>query len=162
MASSLKGSYFALFVALAIASVASWHVTYAAAPIIMLFYTGSERAVLWTALLAGLFMDAIELTPRFGLLGVTYLVTAGLLYPARRYFFKDSLITLPAMSLFFSVISQILGLLLALIFDIPIPQFSLEGPFIDLFFAIAVFMLPTIIWHQYAVRRTKRRYSDDS
>ncbi len=166
MASSLKGALFSLIFSLFLASTTSFQVTFAAAPLIMLFYTGSLRLVLWAAVFSGLLMDAILLTPRFGLLAVSYLLSVRFLYPFRLYFFKDSQITLPALSFLFSLLSRVIEALLVLFFDLSIPrgylQHLLVQPFFDLFFACGVFMLPIILWHQYAVRRKKRRYINDS
>ncbi len=166
MASSLRGSLFALACSLILASFTSFHVAFTLAPLVMLFYTGSERLLLWLSLLSGLFMDAIFLSPKFGLLGVTYLISARLLYPFRLYFFRDSQITLPVMVFLFSLLSLFIETLLVLFLDHSIPKGYLERvfmqPFFDLFFGCTVFMLPTILWHQYAVKRKKRRYRNDS
>jgi hypothetical protein len=166
MANSVRTSLFAFVVSLIFGGVCTQHLAFVAAPIIMLFYNGSLSLALWLALIGGLYTDAIELSPRFGLLGLSYLFTARLLYPARLYFFKDSIATLPAMTALFSLLSLCIEPVIALLFDISRPGMHpldlLLQPVLDSFFAICIFMLPTFLWHQYRLRVSRRRYSDDS
>ncbi len=132
----------------------------------MLFYNGSRAGCLWAALLGGIAMDAIDLTPRLGFLGLAYLLSCWMLYPMRLYFFKDSAITLPVMTFLFSLIAGCAELLIALFFDIRIPKTYWEHlfvlPVVDAMAALAIFMLPTFLWHQYRVKLRRRRYSDDT
>lgn len=166
MATSKRTSLLWLLFSLLIACTTSWHITYSAAPLVMLFYNASLGICLWVAFLSGLLVDAVDLSPKFGFLALTYLVTAQLLYPVRLYFFKDSKATLPVMTFFFSFLAQCIQFAVALLLEIPIPKGLVDElmfqPFVDAFFALVVFMLPTFIWHQYRVRRTRRRYGPDS
>ena len=170
MATSARMSIIALLCSIILScllpSVSGFHVAFAMAPLVMLFYNASIAICLWSALLSGLALDAIELTPKFGFLGLSYLLTSRLLYPARLYFFKDSHSTLPIMTFLFSFIAGFIEVLVALFFDISLPKCGpldlLAQPLVDAFFAIIVFMLPSFIWHQYRQRVSRRRYSDDT
>ena len=140
--------------------------TFCAAPIVMLMYNASLRRCLWLSFFAGLALDAITLSPRFGFLALSYLVTCQMLYPMRLYFFKDSFVTLPVMTFLFSIISQGFEVLIALFFDISLPHTTLKSLFslalMDAAFATAIFLLPSLIWHLYRQRIARRRYSEDS
>lgn len=170
MAKSLRASIFLLILGIlascVVPTIGGMHVTYVAAPLVMLFYNASLGMCLWAALLSGVLLDAIELTPRLGFLGLSYLLSCRMLYSLRLFFFKDSNITLPVMTFLFSLLASFTEILVALFFDISIPKTSLEEllvlPIVDAFVALSVFMLPTFLWHQYRVRMSRRRYSDDS
>lgn len=170
MASSTRGCILwllaALFASCAFPTVGGLPVEYVAPPLVMLFYSASLGACLWAALVSGLVLDAIELTPRLGFLGLSFLLSCRMLYPVRLYFFKDSSITLPVMTFLFSFLAGCTEILVALFFDISVPKTHwgqlLLLPAVDACLALAVFMLPTFLWHQYRVRRARRRYSDDT
>lgn len=170
MATSTRGCILWLVVALLAScvfpAVGGLHVTYVAAPLVMLFYNGSLGLCLWVALASGILLDAVELTPRLGFLGLSYLLSCRMLYPLRLYFFKDSSITLPVMTFLFSFLAGCTEILVALFFDISLPktqwQHLLLLPLVDAFVSLVVFMLPSFLWHQYRVRRARRRYSDDT
>ena len=165
MANNKLFSFVALFCSLLATilfpTIGGLTITYTAAPLVMLFYNASQVTCLWTALLCGLFVDAIELSPSFGFLGLSFLLTAQILYPFRLYFFKDSNITLPVMTFFFSFLSGCIELLLALFFDITIPKVQGEWLFVlpvaDAVMSMVMFMLPSFLWHQYRVKVSRRR-----
>lgn len=166
MATSSRTSLLALLIGVLLSLVYPSSITYTAAPLVMLMYNASLASCLWAALATGFLLDAIELSPRFGFLGLSYLLACRLLYSLRLYFFKDSLVTLPVMTLLFSFILQAVVLLTALFFDLQLPRIdslgSILSPFYDAFFACALFMLPTLIWDQYRLRQRRKRYSDDT
>lgn len=170
MATSTRGSILWLLASLLAScvfpTIGGLPVAYVAAPLVMLCYNGSLALCLWASLASGVLLDAIELTPRLGFLGLSYLLSCRMLYPLRLYFFKDSIITLPIMTFLFSFLAGCIEILVALFFDISIPKMHWEHllllPVVDAFVAVSVFMLPSFLWDQYRVRRARRRYSDDT
>ncbi len=155
-------SLFALAVSLLAALIYPTGITYVALPLVMLMYNASLSTCLWLALFSGLLVDAIELSPRLGFLGLSYVLTCRILYPVRLYFFKDSFITFPVMTLLFSFILQAVILLVALFFDLTVPKMDFVSPFVDALFGTCVFVLPTLFWDQYRLRQRRKRYSDDT
>ncbi|MBS0635064.1 MAG: hypothetical protein JSR37_06345 [Verrucomicrobia bacterium] len=166
MANSARTSILLLVLSLFFACISGKPITFIAGPMVMLLYNASLGVCLWAALISGLFLDAVEMSPKFGFLALSYLLACRLVYSFRLYFFKDSYITLPAMTFLFSFFAGCIELLVALFFDITVPTSGWEWlfvvPMVDLFFVLALFSLPTFIWHQYCVRVKRRRYSDDS
>lgn len=139
---------------------------YVGAPIVMLFYNSSLSLCLWISLVSGCLLDSLVHSPRFGFLGLTFLLTARILYPWHLYFFKDSKVTLPAMTYLFSLIAHLVELVIALFFDLSLPRTSIADffllPFLDVGFLMSVFVLPSFLWQLYRLSRHRRRYSDDS
>ena len=162
---TLSRSLVALFIGVILTSIFP-SICFVVGPICMLFYNTSLTVCLWAALGSGLLLDAIELSPRFGFLGLVFLLAARLLFGARLYFFKDSFITLPVMTYLFSLLAKCIELPIALFFDISIPKTNLEAlfiqPFVDAIAAVCVFSLPSFLWQQYRQKIKRRRYSDDT
>ncbi len=165
MPNTLSRSFVALFVSVILSCIFP-SICFVAAALVMLFYNASLTVCLWAALGCGLLLDAIELSPRFGFLGLVFVVSCRCLFGARLYLFKDSFITLPVMTYFFSFLSKIIELPIALFFDISIPKTNLEAlfllPFVDAVASIIVFSLPSFLWHKYRQVLNRRRYSDDT
>lgn len=166
MVNSARSSFVMLVLSLFFACFIGKPITYIAGPMVMMLYNTSLGVCLWAALLSGLVLDSIEMTPKLGFLALTYLLTCRIVYPLRLYFFKDSQITLPVMTFLFSFFAGCIELFVALFFDIPMPIAYSEGlfvvPMVDVLFVVCVFSLPSFIWHQYCLRVKRRRYSDDT
>lgn len=170
MASSKGMSLVAFLASLLLACIVPWITKlpfqYVLAPLVMLMYNSSLVFTLWFALLGGLCLDALTLSPRLGFLGLTYLFSCRLLYPYRLFFFKDSLITLPVMTFLLSLIASLIELAMALFFDIPFATLRLADllvrPLLDVAFAFVVFELSSLLWVQYRLYVRKRRCSNDS
>jgi rod shape-determining protein MreD len=67
---------------------------------------------LWMAMAAGLMLDAIEPSFRFGFFATNFVCATALLYPWQKRFFSDHLTTLPIAAGFFSLFSSLFSLLL--------------------------------------------------
>ena len=132
-------------------------------PLIFAIYSSSEKKVLWLALFSGLTADILELTPRLGFLGISYLLTALLIYPYRLFFFKDSLSTPFIMTALFSCLNTILTTLLShltqtgpLLINVRFCFTELLlMPFVDAIYTLTIFLLPRYAISQYY--RAKRR-----
>jgi len=170
MVSSRGISVLCFIASLLLAIVVPWMTNqqfhYIIAPLVMLMYNSTLLFTLWFALLGGLALDALTLSPRLGFLALTYLVSCRLLYPYRLYFFKDSKITLPVMTFFFSLLASLLEFGMALFFAIPVQALRLWdlllGPIYDVAFALVVFELSSFVWVQYRVYLRRRRCANDS
>jgi hypothetical protein len=163
---SIVGLIVALLFAALVGHVANLQATCVAAPLAALLYTAPLSLILWLALASGLLLDGLTLSPALGFLGLGFVITCRLLYPWRLYLFKDSVSTLPLMTLAFSLISFFVGLLISLFFDFPHGPIGIKALlfrlFSDLCLAFFIFSLPTFLWQQYRLHVRRRRCSDDS
>lgn len=133
--------------------------------LVMSFYFVSLKSVAWIALGSGLFLDILNLLPRLGFLGSSYLATALLLYGWRLYFFKDAFSTLPIMTYLFSMFSSILQALIALLFDLPSFSLSVSWlvfdcfimPLLDAGYALLFFSLPHLLYNNYHRLKNRKR-----
>jgi len=133
-----------------------------APPLIMALYFFRRATILWLALAAGLFLDALCISPRFGFFGTTYTVAIALIYPLRLLFFRDWLLTVPIVTLFFSLVTILSEQMFAFLFDIPGPLttgasliFSLLlAPLADAIWALIFFALPLGALHYYLRPKT--------
>lgn len=131
-------------------------------PLVIAFYIISYAKAAWLSLLCGLILDAVQLLPRFGFLGSTYLATCLLIYPLRVYFFRDAFSTLPIMTFIFSVTATLIQAVSANLFDLPAFSLNLHWlisdafimPLLDAAYAVTIFSLPQFLYSQY--HRVKR------
>ncbi|MDB6081107.1 MAG: mreD [Chlamydiia bacterium] len=157
----------AMLLALIIPSfMATIKINFFVPPLVIAFYFVSLPTAAWLSLLFGLILDGVQLLPRFGFLGSSYLITCLILYQWRLYFFKDAFSTVPIMTYLFSFICTLVQALSAHLFDLP--SFSLTihwfvsdvliMPLLDAAYALSVFSLPHFVYRQYY--KTKNRYKN--
>jgi cell shape-determining protein MreD len=138
--------------------------------LIIAFYYLSITTITWLSLIIGLLLDVLSASPRFGFLGISYLLTSLFLYPWRLYFFKDAASTLPALTFFYSLCITVIQSLIALLFDLHGFSWSLYWlftdvvmmPMMDSVYAVLIFSLPHFIYTQYYRIRKQRssRHAD--
>lgn len=166
MAMTLRASILWLAVSLILSAfLPTSDISLIAAPLVMLFYNAPQSWLYWLALFSGVLLDVIEMSPRLGFLGLSYLTAAYFVYPWRVYFFKDSKITLPVMTFLFTFILTIAECFISLFFDVPGFHLKMRDlllqPASTVAASIVVFMLPTFLWQLYRVYKRPRRCSDD-
>ena len=76
------------------------------------FMRTSLISSLWLAFLSGLIIDLLSAELRFGTYALNYSLTTLILYNQKRHFFEDKPLSLSLFTLFFSLISTLLQLLL--------------------------------------------------
>lgn len=167
MATSYKTALFCFLISVLFACIVPWIANiqfhYIAAPLVMLMYNTTLLQTLWFACLGGLLVDGLTLSPRLGFLALSYLISCRLLYHCRLYFFKDSKMTLAAMTFLFSLVTGIVGMVIALFFNIPLASIRLSDLFVrpieDMLYAFVVFELSSILWLQYRLQLRRKRKS---
>lgn len=83
------------------------------APFLSLAYMRTSLlASLWLSFLSGLIIDLLSAELRFGTYALNYSLTTLILYNQKRHFFEDKPLSLPLFTLFFSLISTLLQLIL--------------------------------------------------
>lgn len=97
------------------------HILYFAPYLVLSFYKNSRFASLWRAIGCGIIVDLLSSHPHFGLTALNYCLVSWILYGQRWNFFDDKPSTLPLMTLFFSVLSSLTGLILSFFFEGPFP-----------------------------------------
>ncbi len=146
---------FSLFMTLIVPNVfVSLRLLFVVPPCIFALYIFSSKNALWTAFLLGCFLDAIQYTPLFGMLGLCFLLTQIFLLRLRQFFFQDLLSTLFILTFLFSSISTLLkGVFILLLgFSNPftiswILSDVLFMPCVDAIYAFICFSMP-ITWLQ--------------
>lgn len=147
----------------------SIRIYFLAAPMVMLFYNATRVQTLLISLLCGCYLDALMASPRFGFLGLSFAITSWFLYDWRLYFFKDSRSTILIMTYCFSFLLTIVQNVVALIFDLPTPVYSLSWvfsdlvvmPLVDAFFAWTFFSLVPSIWQFYRLYMKRRKEREE-
>jgi len=76
--------------------------------LVMLLYKKTKIETLWYALLVGFILDLLSANTPFGFWSFNYLVTLFTLSYLKQIFFEDKFMTLPLLTLFFSIISTLL------------------------------------------------------
>lgn len=94
----------------------SWRLNFFAPFLIVLYYQKSYLACLWASFFCGLILDLLSADTRFGIHALEYCLTTAILYGQRRNFFSDSLVTLPLMTFFFSVVATVIEWVASYIF----------------------------------------------
>jgi len=89
--------------------------------LILSYYRKPLVACLWLSLCCGLILDLLASDHRLGLHALNYCLITLVLYNQKRNFFEDSLTTLPIMTLFFSVLSTGLQVILLVLFEKGLP-----------------------------------------
>jgi rod shape-determining protein MreD len=118
------------------------------------FYVKPLSICIWLAIGVGFLIDLLSTHMRFGLMSLSYALTALLLYRAKKHFFEDRLTTLPIMTFFFSMIAAALQWMLLLILDRHIIPLSftfiltdwVAMPLLDMAFAAISFSLPIFLF----------------
>ena len=135
-------------------------ILYVVPPCIFALYIFPPRKALWTAFFLGCFLDALQFSPRFGMIGLCFLLSQILLLRIRRFFFSDLLSTLFILTFIFSSFSTLLKGVFVTLLGYTSP-FTISWilsdicfmPFVDAVFAFVCFSLPLIWFHR---RRTTR------
>jgi hypothetical protein len=130
--------------------------------LIMALYFFRLSTILWLAFAAGLFLDALFVSPRFGFFAATYMVSLLIIYPLRLYFFRDWLMTVPVLTLLFSLVALLAEHIFAFLFDIPHMGGSfgafvlslLVVPLVDSIWALFFFALPLSMLYYYMRPKT--------
>lgn len=140
-------------------------IAFLAIPLVMSFYFIPLKHAATAALFCGLFLDAVNLLPRLGFLGSTYLATTLLLYSAKRYFFKEAFTTLFIMTYLFSFIASCLQVVVSFLLDLPFTLTltwlfcdCLIMPLFDAAFAMFVFSLPHFLYCYYYKKKYVRSH----
>ncbi|MBS0654975.1 MAG: hypothetical protein JSR46_04290 [Verrucomicrobia bacterium] len=147
----------------------SVRICFVAAPCVLLFYNVSLIQTLWLSLFTGCFCDCFQASPKFGFLGLSFVITSWLLYDWRRLFFKDSLSTIFIMTYCYSFVLTLVQNGVALIFDLPTTTYSLRWalcdlglmPLIDALFAWTCFALVPFCWKRYRLHLKRRKRSEE-
>lgn len=134
-------------------------------PIVMLLTLGTLTQTAWACLLIGCFLDVTSYSPRFGFLALAYLLTVFSMNSCKRLLARDSFITLPFLTYCFSAITSLYEIILALLFDIPLPSHEFRWvlndvllmPLLDAAYSIIIFSLPHYLFSRYDVARKRRR-----
>lgn len=113
--------------------------------LIITYYQKSYLGSLKSSFFCGVILDLLSSPLRFGVWTLNFLTTTTLLYPQKRNFFADSMMTLPLLVFFFSVVSTLVQLFLLFIFSKPFP-ISLPWIFTDLIFMPLLDSLFSFFW----------------
>ncbi len=100
---------------------------------------------LWLAFLCGLIIDLLSAELRFGSYALNYCLTTLILYKQKRHFFEEKMLSLALFTLFFSLISTLLQLMLLkeVPFTWKLALADLFGmPIVDALYALFWFTLP--------------------
>ncbi|MGM0439626.1 MAG: rod shape-determining protein MreD [Chlamydiota bacterium] len=125
--------------------------TFFAPFIVMLYYQQPKQACLWVSFWCGLIIDILSSSSIMGMHVLNYCLTTAILYEKRRAFFEDSIISLPIMTMIFSMLSSILQASLLKFFGASLPL-SWHWVFTDLvvmsgvdgLYAFILFTIPTL------------------
>ncbi len=130
-----------------------WRLLFFAPFLVIFYYQKSYFMSLWASFFCGVFIDIFSGDTRIGLHGLGYCLTTFLLYGQRRHFFSDNLSTLPLMTLFFSVISTVIELVLMNVIEHPVGvswQWVLTDlvymPFFDALYSFIFFVFPFLFF----------------
>jgi hypothetical protein len=160
MVYSLPGVFFCLAVSFLLACLAPGN-NFFSAPLVMCMYNAPLSLFLTCSFICGALQDCLLLSQRFGFVAISFVLTARMLYPARLYFFKDALSTLPIMTFLFSSISALISALVALFFECDLPFRPLVGffiqPFYDVLYAMLIFVLLPFVFSRYRMILRKRK-----
>lgn len=118
------------------------------------FYLKNKTTSLWLSLFAGLIVDLLSDSPRFGLIPCNYVITSFFLYSLKNRFFEDYFTTLGAVTFLYSLFSTLLQLALLYLLDRSFIEISFSFIFKDLalmplqdaFFAVLFFSLPLLLF----------------
>lgn len=121
--------------------------------LIISMYKEKLSTTLWFGLCCGLILDLMSSYPRLGMHALNFCAVLLILNPQKRYFFADSLTTLPIMTFFFASLSSLIMLFLAYTFEIN-GMLSWQWVFTDLIimpaadaaYAFCCFILPALIF----------------
>lgn len=125
------------------------HLLYFAPFLVILLYQKSRIASIYIGMACGVITDLFTSGTRLGIYACVYAMTVSILYGRKRYFFGDSLTTLPIMTFFFSCISTFLLAAFLYIFEhrnIVSWAWTISDLFImsleDALYAFSIFILP--------------------
>jgi cell shape-determining protein MreD len=129
--------------------------------LIIMYYKKTFLTCLWGSLFCGLILDLLSSESRLGLYAINYMLTTTLIYQLRHNFFPDSAITLPVLTLFFSMLSALLEIIMMMVFD---HRLTLHGhwifntmiylPILNALFAFVIFVIPSILFGKKQLRGT--------
>lgn len=108
----------------------SWHLTFLAPPLIIVFYQRPLLQTLWYGIFAGIFVDLLG-GEKLGFHAASYLLTLLAISPMKTIFFPDRLSTLPFLTACFSTLSTAINFLLLKFLSQGFP-FQLSWAFTDL------------------------------
>jgi rod shape-determining protein MreD len=121
--------------------------------LIISMYKNTLPTTLWLGFLCGFILDLLSSYPRLGMHAFNFCLVLFLLFPQKRYFFADSLTTLPIMTFFFASFSSLLMLMMTYGFEINHVlswQWAATDliimPAIDAVFAFCCFILPGLLF----------------
>ncbi len=138
-----------------------------APPLVMLITMGTLMQTMTTSLIIGCFLDIATHSPRLGFIALSYLLTSYTLYSCKRLLTHDSFVSLPLLTYIFSMLTSLFHIIIAFLFDIPLPsqtaawiiQDAFLMPLFDVAYAIFVFSLPHYLFSRYHLpdKRMNRR-----
>lgn len=133
--------------------------------IIIAYYQFSYVGCLWISMGSGILVDILSVNSFFGVNAFVYCTATMLLYPWRRYFFADRASTLPLMTILFSVISTVIFIASASLFQSKrIISWPLIGsdliimPICDGLYAYLCFILPFQLYKEFKRKRRRSSY----
>lgn len=143
----------------------SIHLLYFVPFIVLTFYRTPFNQALWWSFGCGLFLDLYSSQTRLGTYALNYCLSTLCLYRYNSHFFEDRLSTLPAMTFFYSCVSQFIQSVLLFAIDFPF-HFSWNWVQTDLLmiplqtslYGVLAFHLPTMGYAQIKKRYSLLRY----
>ncbi len=137
----------------------SLQLLYFAPFLIILNYRKSLLTCLWGALFCGLILDLLSAEPRLGFNAINYILVSMVIHRLKHNFFPDSAMTLPILTLLFSLISTVFEMTILILFDQPL---SLYGnwilnhlillPVLNALYAFGIFVLPWLLFGKKQLR----------
>ncbi len=159
MLTSLPSIIGSFCIAIACLLFTSLPLNFFVAPLLLLLYRGSLGRTILAAFLTGLLCDVIQLTPRFGFLGLSYSAACWILYDWKYYFSSDSGVAMFVMAIAFSCLCSLIQGLIALLLELPLGSLSdcVMMAFADACFAWVIFTLLPYLRRLYSYQWRRRR-----
>lgn len=132
-----------------------WRIHYFLPPLVIAIYQRPLPTCLWFSLLAGLSMDIVSGSDKFGIYPLAYMAAIMVLYRFKSFFFADSWFTLPILTAIGSATATS-----ALLFGLSVTEYSVSVTLqtvlydcvlmsgIDALYAFVVFVLPAFALKQ--------------
>lgn len=139
----------------------SLHLLFFAPMIASICYKKTIVPLLWIALGFGCVVDLFASTTVFGTTALSFAATTLVIYRIRRYFFEESLTTLPALTAIFSFSEMVISVLIAIVLKqkISFPPLLLY-PLLDATYAFLLFVCPFEIYQRVRKLILRRKYSE--
>jgi hypothetical protein len=114
--------------------------------LVMTFYRMRYLKMLIAAFALGLFLDVFSLENRLGLMGLVLVITSGLIYPLKKYFFADKFYTLPLLTYLFGFAFTVIQTFFMEPLGYALFTEAIIMPLGDALFAFTVFVLPSLLY----------------